>query len=1255
MDLSQLKFAVDTTELEKASTTLGTLVQNLGKLDKASRDAARTEATLAKAAKDNASANLDNAKAQAVNAKAVESTEKAQKSAAASIEKSNSILQRQNDIYDFQTQGFSKGQSGILASAKATGQLSEELKKVLIDQKAFESNPFDKSELGLQRLQKTMKEVVAAQGFFNEGSSLTTKQARELSNDLDRIGVSLTKQGKSYQEVTKAQALHKQEFIQEAAAVNRAQNALDIVTKQRKEVVTATNYLTQADQKLAAALNTTNTSLDRAGTDSLVKYESALRKSGLSQDVVTSKLATYKTQLAQVQAQEMKRSEQHLARAAAPQLTDIGVSLYSGQAPMTVLLQQSGQLVDLLNLSGVEASKFGDILRTSFYSMVPAIKQVAIGIAGLVGGLFMDAGRATASFIGNITGISAVMDVAKRAIVSGGEENFKYIASLEKISKSASMVAATGIAALIVAVITLGLEYKKIIQSEGDLSKALATSGGAIGFSKDQAVAYAEGMKSIGVGTLQAMGAITEFTKVGKIGKDGLDMIIKSAIDLEKNAGIPISETAKKFAELQDAPTKALTNFAETNGYVSKSVLDTVASLEQQGDKTAAATAATEAMRLANVAMSDEIKSNLSPIEELWNSIKTAIGRVKQEIYDLTTSNAAISVMKTVWETVAVVVSEVWFTLKGVGKEIGGVAAQIASVMRGDFAGAKTIGEQMKIDAASARAEQDKLIESILNRGNQEKKNFSDSKAQNSQYAKWRKENEQSLDKSISKEDKYKAKQIETQKAVLAGTISQVEADKALAGWKSIIMGDKKGPSKLDPGEIAKHQLDADISNIRKTSEAQVKAYSDGESILEALRSAGLVDESDYYTSKKIFLELSNQAGEDALQKEIDRLKQEKLIGTDKIDNDKKIAEAKAKLGLAQEKSTHSMLLLSLQEEAAGRKLAQYYRDAEDAAQSYLDTLRRSQSRELAGAGVGTSERSRQSGRNQIEDKYSQQFRDLEKSRRDAEANGIFGSDAEAKYNNELERIKRFKATSLSEYDAYYAERLKQEADWSKGASESIANYLSEIENVAKASENMFTNAFKNMEDALVNFVKTGKLDFASLADSIINDMIRIAIQQTITKPLAQMGGDILTLMFKGFANGGSFDNGVKAFANGDTFTNSIVSSPTLFKFAGGTGVMGEAGPEAIMPLSRGANGKLGVQLSGYENSKNSSGAITIVNNTSAKIGKVTEQRMSDGERVLIIEEATQAAEARINAAMQDPNSKTSRSMSRNFSLQRSR
>jgi hypothetical protein len=86
-------------------------------------------------------------------------------------------------------------------------------------------------------------------------------------------------------------------------------------------------------------------------------------------------------------------------------------------------------------------------------------------------------------------------------------------------------------------------------------------------------------------------------------------------------------------------------------------------------------------------------------------------------------------------------------------------------------------------------------------------------------------------------------------------------------------------------------------------------------------------------------------------------------------------------------------------------------------------------------------------------------------------------------------------------------------------------------------------------------------------------------------------------------ANGAYFSNGLAAFANGGMFANNIVSSPTLFKFANGgamkTGVMGEAGPEAIMPLTRGPGGRLGVESYG------GGGGVSVVVNVDASGSKV--------------------------------------------------
>ncbi len=135
-----------------------------------------------------------------------------------------------------------------------------------------------------------------------------------------------------------------------------------------------------------------------------------------------------------------------------------------------------------------------------------------------------------------------------------------------------------------------------------------------------------------------------------------------------------------------------------------------------------------------------------------------------------------------------------------------------------------------------------------------------------------------------------------------------------------------------------------------------------------------------------------------------------------------------------------------------------------------------------------------------------------------------------------------------------------------------LNTFKDSIKSVGEAFGDVVVNGIKRMEDALVDFVMKGTLNFRKLANSIISDMVRIAIQQNITKPLAGFLGGLFEN-----ADGNAFVNGkVQKYAYG-----GVVTKPTLFPMANGMGLMGEAGAEAILPLRRGSNGKLGVQASG--------------------------------------------------------------------------
>ena len=121
---------------------------------------------------------------------------------------------------------------------------------------------------------------------------------------------------------------------------------------------------------------------------------------------------------------------------------------------------------------------------------------------------------------------------------------------------------------------------------------------------------------------------------------------------------------------------------------------------------------------------------------------------------------------------------------------------------------------------------------------------------------------------------------------------------------------------------------------------------------------------------------------------------------------------------------------------------------------------------------------------------------------------------------------------------------------------------------------------------SMVDGTASVKDAFKAMAVDIIKELYRVLV---VKKMVAAISGGLP------FADGGVISNGsqVQAYANG-----GVVGGPTTFAMSGGkTGLMGEAGPEAIMPLKRGANGKLGVQMEG------GGGGTTIVQNINVSTG----------------------------------------------------
>ena len=207
-------------------------------------------------------------------------------------------------------------------------------------------------------------------------------------------------------------------------------------------------------------------------------------------------------------------------------------------------------------------------------------------------------------------------------------------------------------------------------------------------------------------------------------------------------------------------------------------------------------------------------------------------------------------------------------------------------------------------------------------------------------------------------------------------------------------------------------------------------------------------------------------------------------------------------------------------------------------------------------------------------------------------------------------------------------EKQKAARDFSDTAEGGLQRGLADLANQAVSWGDVtamaVTSTFSGLSDSLGELFTTGSTSFRDMTVSILSDLskllIKMALVAAVKAALEGMSGSstgwVAQLGNMGMsafnATGGAYGDGVKYFANGGTFTNSIVSSATMFKSGGMLGVMGEAGPEAILPLTRTSSGNLGVETTGMGGGGGGVNApVTVIVNVNSD-GSSDEQSQTD-------------------------------------------
>lgn len=763
------------------------------------------------------------------------------------------------------------------------------------------------------------------------------------------------------------------------------------------------------------------------------------------------------------------------------QLTDIITSLQGGQAPLTVLIQQGGQLKDMFGGVAPAAKALGGYI----FEMVNPLTLAAAGAAGLF--LAFEQGRSEAA------------------------------------------------------------EY----------NKQLALTGGYAGLSASQLAILAAAMSKTTGTQHEAADVLAAMVATGKIAGDQFGVIGDAVLAMSRSTGAAVKDIVADFVALGDEPVKASEKLNESHHYLTEAVWEQIKALEEEGKRTEAAALAQTTYANAVQKSAETIRSNLGFLQTSWNGVADAAKWAWDKMMGIGRDKTGAEELAKLQKDLAIRESRDP-KMMGDGWEQGNekLRARIALMTRindGAASNAKRQAEQAKDEqasiasAASVSAIQDKAKGAA----------------------------------AINRElEKYRAN-IEAIKKVNPN--SEFVTPQAVASGEAVIRKQYAAKAAAKPSEVG---LNTGLEVLKGQTQGVERDLKASLAAINAAYDQGVI-------SARQSLQQQFEARQTALAQELTiAKKQEELAGgkrnlaeAERYKNERKRIEGEMTANMVGFQSAVTTLA------AKTKRAVDEYQTTLNAA---YNTRQQSIDDQLQGAGMGPQAL-------QELQRMTELRREVDRRREELVRDRGRNQIGQEQFDQELAALDGYWTSRVTQEETFNAKSKALRMDWSVGAKSAVATYLESAQDIAGQTNRLWSNAFNGMEDALVNFAKTGKLSFSSLADSIISDMIRMQVRASMAQSLG--GGGLLsavTSLFGGSSAGGaaaSLPSSIYSLATGGSglglkpnakggvyespslhaYVNTVVDKPTTFAFAKGVGLMGEAGNEAIMPLKRGPDGSLGV------------------------------------------------------------------------------
>ncbi|EBA9765589.1 phage tail tape measure protein [Salmonella enterica] len=695
---------------------------------------------------------------------------------------------------------------------------------------------------------------------------------------------------------------------------------------------------------------------------------------------------------------------------------------------------------------------------------------------------------------------------------------------IEQLMSPKGMMLGGLVGSVAAAVYGLGKAYYEGEKESEAFNKQLILTGSYAGKTTGKLNEMAKSLAGNGVTQHDAAGVLAQVVGSGAFTGQAVAMVSRTAARMQENVGQSVDETIRQFKRLQDDPVNAAKELDKTLHFLTATQLEQIRVLGEQGRTADAAKIAMSAYSEEMNKRAADVHDNLGWIEKAWNAVGDAAKWAWDRMLDIGREDTLDEKIATLQKKIA---------------RAGKLPWTVSS--------SQTEYDQQKLNELQEQKRQKDLLDAKA----QAERNYQETqKRRNEQNAALNRDNE--------------TESLRHQREVARITAMQY-ADAAVrnAALERENERHKKAMARQTEKPKAYHNDEAGRLLLQ---------YSQQQAQTEGLIAAAKLSTTEKMTQAHKQLLSFQQRIADLSGKKLTADEQSVLAHKDEI------ALALQKLDISQQDLQHQNALNELKKKTL--TLTSQLADEES-------RVRQQHALALATMGMGDQQRGRYEERLKIQQHYQEQ---LEQLKRDSKAKGTYGSDeyrqAEQELQNSLDR-------RLAEWADYNAKVDASQGDWTQGASRALDNFLAQGSNVAGMTENVFTNAFNGMTDSIANFAVTGKGSFRSLTVSILADLAKMEARIAASKLL----GSVLGMFSFGTSAGGSTpsgayssaalsvipnaDGGVYRSAGLSQYSGSIVNRPTFFAFARGAAVMGEAGPEAILPLRRGTNGKLGVAAAG--------------------------------------------------------------------------